>query len=122
MEKVFFLSGGHRLEGLYTPGTDEKGVVVTHPHPLYGGDMNNPVVATVANAYRRRGYGTLRFNFRGVGLSKGHHDDGNGEQADVRAAAAWMAEKGMTCLHLAGYSFGAWVNALTGGDFSRCAG
>nr|MCU0539985.1 alpha/beta hydrolase [Desulfobacterales bacterium] len=66
-----------------------QGVVVTHPHPLYGGDMDNPVVLAVCRAFRRKGFSTLRFNFRGVGGSGGHHDRGVGECDDVRAAGAF---------------------------------
>lgn len=107
---TFFAAGPLRLEGRLhlAPGPDA--VVVAHPHPLYGGDLDNPVVATLADAYRRRGYTTLRFNFRGVGASGGRYDDGQGERDDVRAAAAYLAGLGKTVTDLAGYSFGAWVN------------
>ena len=85
-------------------------VIITHPHPLYGGDLDHPVVAVLADAYQRRSYTTLRFNFRGVGTSEGHYADGQGEQDDVRAAAAYLAGLDKTVTDLAGYSFGAWVN------------
>jgi len=84
---------------------------VTHPHPLYGGEMHSNVVEAVVRAYREKGYATLRFNFRGVGQSQGSYDEGVGEQADVAAALAYLAELGKTSIDLAGYSFGAWVNA-----------
>ena len=84
--------------------------MITHPHSLYGGDLDNPVVAVLTAAYQRRGYSTLRFNFRGVGASGGHYADGQGEQDDVRAAATYLAGLGKTVSDLAGYSFGAWVN------------
>ncbi len=113
---IFFPSGGFRLKGLYHPG-GEKGAVITHPHPLYGGDMNNIVVETLAMAYQRKGYATLRFNFRGTGDSGGSHDNGVGEREDVRAACAFLMDEGVREIDLAGYSFGAWVNAHTG-----CAG
>ena len=109
-EPVFFNSGLLRLEGrLYrAPGPDAA--VLTHPHPLYGGEMDNPVVATLAEVYQRLGYSTLRFNFRGVGASGGEYGDGVSEQDDVRAAAAHLSALGKTVTDLAGYSFGAWVN------------
>ena len=73
--------------------------------------MHNPVVETIASAYRRTGFTTLKFNFRGVGKSQGHYDDGVGEQKDVHAAVAYLSDHHFTAIDLAGYSFGAWVNA-----------
>ena len=84
---------------------------MTHPHPLYGGDMDNDVVGTIVRTYQEKGYSTLRFNFRGVGLSEGVHDQGEGEQDDVRAAIGYFYGLGKREIDLAGYSFGAWVNA-----------
>ena len=110
-EKILFPAGKHRLEGYWQSGTGDKGVVITHPHPLYGGTMDNPVVETIQNAYHRNGYTTLRFNFRGVGGSQGNHDNGRGEQDDVRAAIAYAESMNVSAVDLAGYSFGAWVNA-----------
>ena len=102
------------LEGLLWEGTGDKGVVITHPHPLYGGDMYNSVVEVIASAYRDKGCATLRFNFRGVGNSQGRHDQGLGEQKDVLAARMFLIEQGINRIALAGYSFGAWVNARVG--------
>jgi len=110
-EKITFESGSCRLEGYWQAGTASKGVVITHPHPLYGGTMHNPVVETVQRTYQEHGYATLRFNFRGVGSSQGHCDNGAGEQDDVRAAVAFVGDKAVPAIDLAGYSFGAWVNA-----------
>ena len=81
--------------------------------------MQNPVVLTVRNAYRSKGFSTLRFNFRGVGGSNGRHDKGIGEREDVRAALAYLAGLGMKEIDLAGYSFGAWVNAGVSEGFQR---
>jgi alpha/beta superfamily hydrolase len=110
-EEITFESGPHRLEGYWQDGSASKGVVITHPHPLYGGTMRNPVVETLQNIYQKHGYGTLRFNFRGVGNSQGRYDNGAGEQDDVRAAIAFVRHKALPVVDLAGYSFGAWVNA-----------
>jgi alpha/beta superfamily hydrolase len=110
-EKITVKSGQCLLEGYWQPGTVNKGVVITHPHPLYGGTMCNPVVETVQSAYVQHGYATLRFNFRGVGSSQGDYDNGVGEQEDVRAAIAYVNHKDVKAVDLAGYSFGAWVNA-----------
>ena len=115
-QKIRFPSGQLELEGLYCGGQAEKGVVVTHPHPLYGGDMFSPVVEAVVFAYHRLGFATLRFNFRGAGNSKGAHDGGVGERADVAAAIDWLMGQGVKQIHLSGYSFGAWVNAMAAQD------
>jgi hypothetical protein len=117
-EKITFASGRYRLEGYWQAGTNGKGVAITHPHPLYGGTMNNPVVETIQNAYQQNGHATLRFNFRGVGGSQGSFDNGLGEQNDVRAAIAFIENMKVSAVDLAGYSFGAWVNAGVATDSS----
>lgn len=111
-QRVFITSGNLQLEALLDLVRGAAGVVVTHPHPLYGGDMENAVVEAVVRVYRSRGYSTLRFNFRGVGMSRGSYDDGRGEQEDVRSALRFLAAQGANKIDLAGYSFGAWVNLL----------
>jgi hypothetical protein len=84
--------------------------VVCHPHPLYGGTMQNKVVHTLARAMQELGVPTLRFNFRGVGGSAGHYDGGAGELEDALAACAWArAHWGCGTLWLAGFSFGSAV-------------
>src|SRR5262245_30815594 len=76
-----------RLEALLAvPDTPSAGVVICHPHPLYGGDMDNPVVVRMQEVCASLGLATLRFNFRGVGGSGGTHANGVGEQDDARAA------------------------------------
>ena len=109
-EKITLSSGRHRLEGYWQAGAGHKGVVITHPHPLYGGTMKNPDVESVQSAYQQHGYATLRFNFRGVGGSQGNFDNGLGEQDDVRAAISYVENMDVSAIDLAGYSFGAWVN------------
>ena len=110
-EKITFLSEEYEIEGLLNQRDEKKGVVVTHPHSLYGGDMNNLVVESIVHVYHMKGYSTLKFNFRGVGRSQGTHDNGFGEQKDVLSALSFLADMGMDRIDLAGYSFGAWVNA-----------
>jgi alpha/beta superfamily hydrolase len=105
-------AGGIRIEGLLENFPGEKGLVMTHPHPLYGGTMHNNVVRSVVHAYGEMNYSTLRFNFRGVEGSEGQFENGIGEQEDVKAALAYMSGIGKKAIDLAGYSFGAWVNAL----------
>ncbi len=109
-ETVFFDSGPLQLEGRLHRAAGPNAVVLTHPHPLYGGAMDNPVVTALARVYQRLGYSTLRFNFRGVGASEGDYGDGVGERDDARAATAHLGRLGKTVTDLAGYSFGAWVN------------
>jgi hypothetical protein len=89
------------------------GVVLCHPHPLYGGDMDNPVVVRGAEVCADLGLATLRFNFRGVGESEGTHGNGVGERADAEAALAHLGATlaGPARLGLLGYSFGAGVAA-----------
>jgi len=115
-EPVFFMSGTLQIQGLLQTKPGDKGVVITHPHPLYGGSMHNNVVESLVHAYQQAGYATLRFNFRGVGSSQGKYDDGQGEQEDVKAALHYLVEQGKNVVDLAGYSFGAWVSALTRPD------
>lgn len=111
VKRVTFMSEGYELEGLFNIKDEKKGVAVTHPHPLYGGDMYNLVVESIVHVYNLKDYSTLKFNFRGVGGSGGTYDNGVGEQADVLSAVSFLADMGMDQIDLAGYSFGAWVNA-----------
>ncbi|WP_319406945.1 alpha/beta hydrolase [uncultured Desulfosarcina sp.] len=111
-KKVYFPSRCSDLEGLYHSGISDKGVVITQPHPQYGGDMYNPVVEAIVAAYRQIGFTTLRFNFRGAGNSAGQFDQGVGEQDDLRSAVSFLCDRGLKAIHLSGYSFGAWVNAM----------
>jgi len=111
-QTIYFPASSLQLEGLLALAPGDKGVVITHPHPLYGGSLHNNVVDTLARVYRQHGYTTLRFNFRGVGGSQGHYDEGEGEQEDIKAALDYLLGQGKTMLDLAGYSFGAWVSAL----------
>ena len=81
--------------------------VIAHPHPLFGGTMDNKVVQTLARAFVLCGWSAVRFNFRGVGGSAGIHDDGRGELEDLLAVVGACAAQGP--LALAGFSFGAFV-------------
>jgi len=101
-----------RLEALITEVAGSKGVVIAHPHPLYGGDMHNNVVEALAGTYFKSGYTVLRFNFRGVGGSTGSFANGIGEAKDLKAAFNYLKDLGKDQLAVAGYSFGAWVIAL----------
>lgn len=86
--------------------------VVCHPHPRYGGTMDNKVVTTLMRTYRDLGVAVVRFNFRGAGASEGRHDDGAGEVEDLLAIVAEVRRlRPGVPLHLAGFSFGAAVAA-----------
>ena len=98
-----------RVEDPLEPGATPRVVgVVCHPHPLYGGTMQNKVVHTAARAMQEAGAATVRFNFRGVGASEGRHDQGVGELADALAVIDWT-RRHFDCdaLWLGGFSFGA---------------
>ncbi|MEJ5299609.1 MAG: hypothetical protein WHS38_01320 [Thermodesulforhabdaceae bacterium] len=97
-----------RLEGRLAPG-GASGVVICHPHPLYGGDMDNGVVMALQKAFSGEGFTTLRFNFRGAGDSEGNYDDGQGEVDDLIAACDFIKSRGVEHLYGAGYSFGSWI-------------
>ena len=108
---ITFVAQGLKIEGLLFSGDAKRGAVILHPHPLNGGDMNNVVVAAIAQTYQDAGWSTLRFNFRGTGLSEGVHDNGVGERADIDGAVACFQQRGIEQIDLVGYSFGAWVLA-----------
>jgi len=92
------------------PAEPSKGVVViAHPHPLFGGTMDNKVVQTLARAFTQCGWTAVRFNFRGVGDSAGVHDNGLGELDDLLTVVRHAAPSGR--LALAGFSFGAFVTS-----------
>jgi len=97
------------IEGLLDqPEGAARGVaVVAHPHPLFGGTMDNKVVQTLARAFVQCGWTVVRFNFRGVGASEGVHDAGEGEARDFLSVVKQVAPKG--ALAVAGFSFGSFV-------------
>jgi uncharacterized protein len=100
-----------RLEALYRDLQDPAAVaVVCHPLPTGGGTLHNKVVFRAARGLENANVATLRFNFRGVGTSGGHFENGDGEQDDVAAAIEWVKKKHPDKkLFVGGFSFGAWV-------------
>lgn len=110
-EEVVIQGPGGRLEGRFLPGTTPGGAVITHPHPLYGGSMDNNVVWAAARAFGARQWSTLRFNFRGVGQSTGSYGEGLAEVEDVAAALKYLTTRTSRPHYAVGYSFGAFVVA-----------
>ena len=102
---------------LWEPKTETPrgAALLCHPHPLYGGSMNNRVIYRAAKGAADAGFAALRFNFRGVGASSGSYDHGNGEKRDVAALMDWLEHRypGLPQV-LIGFSFGAWVGLQVG--------
>jgi alpha/beta superfamily hydrolase len=113
MVEVLFNGHAGRLEGRYHKGTrsDAPVALILHPHPQYGGTMNNKVVYTLFSCFKDLGFSVLRFNFRSVGRSQGTFEDGPGELADATAALDWLQQHNPDARQcwIAGYSFGSWV-------------
>ncbi|MCH7864468.1 MAG: alpha/beta hydrolase [Proteobacteria bacterium] len=113
MPEVIFNGPEGRLEGRYHHSKHPNAPValLLHPHPQYGGTMNNKVVYSLYKNFVRRGFSSLRFNFRGVGRSQGRFDNGQGELSDAASALDWMQTQNpnTTSCWIAGFSFGAWV-------------
>ena len=113
MPEVAFNGAAGRLEGRYTPSSEEKAPValLLHPHPQHGGTMNNKVVYTLFHAFVHKGFAALRFNFRGVGRSQGQFGRGEGELADAASALDWLqaANPNARACWVGGFSFGAWI-------------
>ena len=114
-QDIMFPSGDLALEGtLHLPAEEGRypGVVICHPHPRYGGDMYNVIVATLAQNLCATGIAALRFNFRGVDMSEGSFDGGNGEIQDAEEALNYLSlseNVDASRVGIAGYSFGAAV-------------
>ncbi|OPY06132.1 MAG: Alpha/beta hydrolase family protein [Syntrophorhabdus sp. PtaB.Bin184] len=115
------IESDQNIEGLLRRQSRKAGVVVCHPHPLYGGNMYNNVVSAIEDGYAAQGFTTLIFNFRGVGDSKGEYDEGDGEVRDATAAYGVLKEHLDNDAHitLAGYSFGAWVISRSALEIDR---
>ncbi len=111
-ERIFIDGAAGRIETLIErpAGVPRGAALVAHPHPLYGGTLDNKVVQTLARTFVELGYVAVRPNFRGVGASEGVHDEGRGETEDLLRVAAHAKETlGDLPLVLAGFSFGAAV-------------
>ena len=108
-QRITWYGEAGAIEGLLDqPEGAARGVaVVAHPHPLFGGTMDNKVVQTLARAFVQCGWTVARFNFRGVGASEGVHDAGAGEARDFLSVVEQVAPTG--ALAIAGFSFGSFV-------------
>lgn len=113
MANIQFQGPAGRIEGKYHKSDQPRAplALILHPHPKFGGTMNNKVVYALFNACKRRGFSVLRFNFRGVGLSEGDYDNGVGELADAAAAMDWLQNmnKDSQDCWVVGFSFGSWI-------------
>lgn len=113
MTEVIFNGHAGRLEGRYHQSENPAAPIalILHPHPQYGGTMNNKVVYTLFSVFQNLGFSVLRFNFRSVGRSQGSFEDGPGELSDATVALDWLQSvnpEARQCW-IAGYSFGAWI-------------
>ena len=113
MPEIIFPGPEGRLEGRYHPQAERDAPIalILHPHPQFGGTMNNKVVYNLHYAFHRLGFSVLRFNFRGVGRSQGEFDQGIGELSDAASALdhlQHLCPNARTC-YVAGFSFGAWI-------------
>ena len=113
MPEVVLTGAAGRLEGRYAPAKTDTAPIalILHPHPKAGGQMNNPVAVQLYHLFMKRGFATLRFNFRGVGKSQGEFDSGIGELADAATALDWLQATNPAASQcwMAGYQFGAWI-------------
>jgi uncharacterized protein len=109
---TFFEGPAGRIEAIVKEPVPpvKRAAIVCHPHPLFGGTMHNKVAFRIARSFQDAGFAVLRFNFRGVGGSEGVHDNGLGEQDDLRAAIEFVdAKYHESEVWIAGFSFGAAV-------------
>lgn len=113
MPEVIFPGPEGRLEGRYHPQKvkDAPIAIILHPHPQFGGTMNNKVVYNLHYAFYNMGFTCLRFNFRGVGRSQGEYDQGVGELSDAASALDYLQSLNPNAKNcwVAGFSFGAWI-------------
>jgi alpha/beta superfamily hydrolase len=114
MPEVIFNGPAGRIEGRYHHNKEVGSpiAIILHPHPQFGGTMNNPIVHALHYMFMDRGFSVLRFNFRGVGRSQGLFDNGAGELSDAAAALDWLQSfnKEARICWIAGISFGAWIS------------
>src|ERR1700730_14946546 len=113
MPEVIFTGPAGRLEGRFQPAKRKNGPIalVLHPHPQFGGTMNNQIAYQLFYMFTKRGFAVLRSPVGGVGRSQGDFDHGSGELSDAAAALDWVQSvhpEARSCW-VAGFSFGAWI-------------
>src|SRR3546814_16155080 len=115
MPEVIFAGPEGRLEGRFSPPPRPRAPValILHPHPQGGGTMNNRIVQAMYQTFVKRGFATLRFNFRGVGKSQGTFDNGVGELSDAASALDWVQQTHpeASTPWVGGSSFGTWIGS-----------
>ena len=113
MPEVIITGPEGRLEGRYHPSEDAAApcAIVLSPHPKAGGHMDHRIPVAMYECFKRRGFSVLRFNFRGVGRSKGAYDHGSGELQDAAYALDYLQSFNQNApfTWVTGYSFGAWI-------------
>ncbi|MGE3871860.1 MAG: alpha/beta hydrolase [Parvibaculaceae bacterium] len=114
MPEVIFNGPAGRIEARYHHSKAQGSpiAILLHPHPSFGGTMNNPIVHSLYYMYAQRGFSVLRFNFRGVGRSQGLFENGAGELSDAASALDWLQahNREAKICWIAGISFGAWIS------------
>jgi alpha/beta superfamily hydrolase len=113
MPEVIFTGPAGRIEGRFQPSKEKNGpiAIILHPHPQFGGTMNNAITYQLFYMFAKRGFAVLRFNFRGVGRSQGEFDHGEGELSDAASALDWVQtiHPDARACWVAGFSFGSWI-------------
>jgi uncharacterized protein len=117
-------SGGIELEVEAAPPSKSSVplLILAHPHPRMGGDMHNKVIDQLFRRSREKGWGAVRFNFRGVGSSTGEYDAGAGEEDDLMNTLCWAAgrfDRRVEDFNIVGYSFGSWISAKVAARLSE---
>ena len=114
-QEIFIPGPAGRLEGIYYKSKKRGApiVLILHPHPQFGGTMNNKIVLTIFKAFAMNNFSVLRFNFRGVGLSDSIFDNGQGELSDAAAALDWIEKENIdnSQCWISGFSFGSLISA-----------
>lgn len=113
MPEIIFPGPDGRIEGRYQRGKTDNAPIalVLHPHPQFGGTMNDKLTYEMYHMFARRGFAVMRFNFRGVGKSEGEYDMGHGELSDAATALDYLQSMNPTAQFawVGGFSFGAYV-------------
>lgn len=117
-QQISAAAGSLQVRAIWQPS--DRVAVICHPHPLFGGTMDNKVVSTLARFFKNQKISVVIFNFRGVGSSTGEHDQGVGEIDDVFSVLNWIStQTEARNLYLAGFSFGAYIAGAVASRFNQ---